>query len=155
MQLSDDFRNRVLTILDSSREDTATNAKRLENQLRKQLKTLDAKEDRYLDLVGDPDWPKEKLAARMRKVREEKAQVAARLSEKETPLAGSYELLETAVRLLADPLGCTSVLPSGHGEHSTRWSSRDCTSMPMPSHTWPLTTYKSRSRRCCTRPNPA
>jgi site-specific DNA recombinase len=53
--------------LEGSRASTNATTDRLRGELSRQLTRLEAQEDRYLDLVGDPDWPKEKLAAKIRK----------------------------------------------------------------------------------------
>ena len=65
---------------------------------------MDAQEDRYLDLVGDPDWPKEKLSAKMRTIREERARIQERLAQSDNPIDGGYDVLDMALRLLCNPL---------------------------------------------------
>jgi DNA invertase Pin-like site-specific DNA recombinase len=104
VQLSETFRGRMLARLDATRASATTMATRLRDQLTQQLTELDLQEDRYLDLVGDPDWPKEKLSAKMRKVREEKARIQERLTQADSPIDSGYEVLTTVLRLLADPL---------------------------------------------------
>lgn len=78
-------------------------AGKLRTQLSNQLATLDTQEDRYLDLVGHPDWPKEKLSAKMRGIRQERAKVQERLTQADSPIDTGYELLSTVLDLLTDP----------------------------------------------------
>jgi site-specific DNA recombinase len=56
------------------------------------------------ECLCDPDWPKEKLAAKMRGIRDEKARVRERLTTAENPVDSGYEVLETVLRLLENPL---------------------------------------------------
>ena len=103
VQLSADFRSRMQARLDSTRASATTTAGKLRSQLNKQLATLDTQEDRYLDLVGHPDWPKEKLSAKMRGIREERARIQERLAQADSPIDGGYEVLTTVLSLLGDP----------------------------------------------------
>ena len=103
VQLAEDFCARLRARLEATRSATAT-TNRLREQLGTQLTKLDAQEDRYLDLVGDPDWPKEKLSAKMRSIREERARVQERLSQADSPIDSGCQVLEMALQLLSNPL---------------------------------------------------
>jgi len=103
VQLSEEFRGRLQARLDVTRKGATSTASRLREQLAHQLSELDVQEDRYLDLVGDPDWPKEKLSAKMRGIREERARIQERLAQADSPIDSGYELLTSVLRLLADP----------------------------------------------------
>ena len=50
-------------------------------QLRKRLTELDRQEDRYVELVIDPDWPRDKLTAKLRDIRDEKARLRHQLAD--------------------------------------------------------------------------
>jgi DNA invertase Pin-like site-specific DNA recombinase len=104
VRLSEDFCSRLRAMMSSTKSSARSTAKRLRDQLAKQFAELDLQEDRYLDLVGHPDWPKEKLSAKMRAIRDEKARVQERLETTENPIDSGYEVLETVLRLLEDPL---------------------------------------------------
>jgi site-specific DNA recombinase len=78
-------------------------AGKLRAQLSKQLASLDVQEDRYLDLVGDPDWPKDKLSVKMRGLREERTRIQQRLTQADSPIDTGYEVLTTVLNLLSDP----------------------------------------------------
>lgn len=103
VQLSDDFCAAVRHRLDAAMASTTDSTRRLRAQYARQLKELNAREDGLLELVGDPDWPKDKLTAKMRAIREERTQIEARLSESDIPLDAGYEVLTTVLRLLEDP----------------------------------------------------
>ena len=103
IQLSEEFRGTVQARLDDALSSTTDSTRRLHAQYERQLKELNQREDGLLDLVGDPDWPKDKLTAKMRAVREERAQIEARLAERDLPLNEGYEVMTTVLRLLEDP----------------------------------------------------
>ena len=104
VQLSEDFCAALRYRLEATRQGAATTAERLSDQLGRQLAKLNAQEDRYLDLVGEPDWPKEKLSAKMRVIREERARIQERLAQADSPIDGGYDVLEMALRVLGNPL---------------------------------------------------
>jgi site-specific DNA recombinase len=103
VQLSEAFRERMQTRLDATKASATTTAGKLRTQLNKQLATLDQQEDRYLDLVGHPDWPKDKLSAKMRGIREERVRIQERLAQADSPVDTGYEVLTTVLNLLTDP----------------------------------------------------
>ncbi len=103
VQLSEAFRDRMQARLDATRTSATTTASKLHAQLSKQLATLDAQEDRHLDLVGDPDWPKDKLSVKMRGIREERARIQQPLTQADSPIDTGYEVLTTVLNLLSDP----------------------------------------------------
>jgi site-specific DNA recombinase len=104
VQLAEDFCASLRARLEVTRSGATATTGRLREQFAKQLAKLNAQEDRYLDLVGDPDWPKEKLSAKMRSIREERARVHERLDQADSPIDGGYEVLEMTLRLLGNPL---------------------------------------------------
>jgi site-specific DNA recombinase len=55
------------------------------SHIKKQLAELNRREDQYLDLVGDPDWSKEKLTERIRKLRDEQNRLQQQLDHIENP----------------------------------------------------------------------
>ncbi len=103
VQLSSDFRTAVQTRLDDAMASTTDATRRLRTQYDRKLKELNTREDGLLDLVGDPDWPKEKLTAKIRAVREERTKIEERLEESDRPLDDGHEVLSTVLRLLEDP----------------------------------------------------
>ncbi|ABD10294.1 Recombinase [Frankia casuarinae] len=103
VRLTPDFRATVQAHLDEMMASTSDASRRLRARYERQLKELDVREDGLLDLVGDPDWPKEKLTAKIRAVREERTRLEDRLAESDRPLDTGHEVLATVLRLLEDP----------------------------------------------------
>jgi hypothetical protein len=103
VRLSDEFRSLVQARLDETLSSTTDSTHRLHAQYERQLKELNAREDGSLDLVGDPDWPKDKLTAKMLAIREKRGRIETRLSEQDLPLNEGYEVMTTVLRLLEDP----------------------------------------------------
>jgi site-specific DNA recombinase len=91
--------NLALSAADDSKESTA----KLRASLRAQLTELDRQEDRFLDLLSDPDWPQEKIKARMQHVRESKQRIIHQLDATVDDLEPGRAVLLAAVELLARP----------------------------------------------------
>jgi hypothetical protein len=64
---------------------------------------LDHKENHYLDLVGEPGWPKDKLNAKMLELHDERAKIKSELAALEAELTVAYEIFTLALGLLRDP----------------------------------------------------
>ncbi|MGH3905821.1 MAG: hypothetical protein ACRDTE_16800 [Pseudonocardiaceae bacterium] len=84
-------------------EESQETATQLRKQLTKRLKELDAQEDRYLDLIDDPDWPQDKIKARIRKTRGEQARIQHQLDETTNELDTGRQLLLVGLDLLDQP----------------------------------------------------
>jgi site-specific DNA recombinase len=76
---------------------------RLRTSLRAQLAELDRQEDRYLDLIGDPDWPQDKIKARLQKAREDKQKTVYQLDNVLDDLTPGHDALRAALELLDRP----------------------------------------------------
>jgi site-specific DNA recombinase len=83
----------------------------LEARLTKRLAELGVQEDRYLDLLGDPDWPQEKLKTKLAGVRTERSQLAGQLASLAGTLDVGRQVFSDALRLLADPYELYRQLP--------------------------------------------
>ncbi len=57
----------------------------LREQLKTKLTQLDRQEDGYLDLIGDPEWPKEKITPRLRQVRDDRERLQRQLAATDNP----------------------------------------------------------------------
>ena len=75
----------------------------LQTSVRQQLAALDKKEDDYLDLLGDPDWPQDKLRERLREVRRQQAQLRQQLDRPEANIDRGRVLLLATLDLLERP----------------------------------------------------
>ncbi|MCH7229742.1 recombinase family protein [Glycomyces sp. L485] len=92
-----------------------TTAKELRRQLRAELTRLDRREDAYLDLVGDPAWPTEKLTKKIQEIRLERDQIDQRLAEADTAdLATAEQRIAGLLELLNDPRTLYRSLPDDH-----------------------------------------
>ncbi len=102
--LPEELRAKIVAGMDGALASSADTSGLLRAKIEKQLAKLGAQEDQYLDLVGDADWPREKIAARLRGVRDERARLAQQLDEAKQPkLAAGASALHGLLSLLADP----------------------------------------------------
>jgi hypothetical protein len=99
-ELRDQIADRVNETLLSSADQGAT----LRAKVSAQLAKLSAQEDRFLDLVGDTDWPQDKIAARLWSIRDERSRLARQLDDtRATNIDAAAETLTYLLDLLADP----------------------------------------------------
>ena len=144
-----DLRDRIHRGVDSALSATATINDELIDGIKQQITKLDAQEDQYLELVGDPDWHRDKIAERLRKIRDERA-------ASNTRSARASVQTSTPKRTPCVPsLNCSHGQTSSTGpptiaraEYSIRRSSYASTSTPttaVPTST--TTSRQSRSRR--------
>ncbi|MET7393533.1 recombinase family protein [Dactylosporangium sp. NPDC005572] len=64
VMLSSGLRERITTRVGEVLNHSETTRAEVQQRTRVQLAKLDVQEDRFLDLVGDPDWPQDKIAQR-------------------------------------------------------------------------------------------
>ena len=64
---------------------------------------LDAKEDQYLELVGTPGWPKEKIRRKLDAIRAEQEQIQAQLGDATSRLEAGRTFFLAALDVLRDP----------------------------------------------------
>jgi site-specific DNA recombinase len=102
-RLSEDFCGEAGNLVESALKDEQAGNDRVRRDLSKRLVQLGAKEDALMDLVGEPDWPREKLNARMQAVRRERAGVERQLSDIRTTLDAGREIFTHGVQLLSTP----------------------------------------------------
>ncbi len=79
---------------------TTTNLRAL---LRAQLTELDRQEDRFLDLIGNPEWPQDKIKTRLQTVRESKQRITHQLKGTIDDLEPGRAVLLAALELLDQP----------------------------------------------------
>lgn len=98
------MRARITDAMDlAMASDTEINDER-RDAIKRQKNKLDQQEDQYLDLVGDPDWPKDKIAERLRRVRDERARLEEQLERTERPdLDAGRAALSMVLDLLTQP----------------------------------------------------
>ncbi|MGH3241155.1 MAG: recombinase family protein, partial [Spirillospora sp.] len=97
-------RERIMKAIDDAMvSDSEINEER-RDAIKKQLIKLDNQEDGFLDLVGNPEWPNEKIALRLRRVRDERARLEEQLERTERPdLDAGRAAIGMVLDLLAQP----------------------------------------------------
>lgn len=84
--------------------ESATTTAELASKVKTELSRLGAQEDRFLGLVCDPKWPQDKIATRLRKIRDERARLARQLDETAAPaLDSAAETIGYLLDLLTEP----------------------------------------------------
>lgn len=87
LQIPQALAEKVETEMDEALAETGRAEASMRRGLNTERKRLARLEDQYLDLVGHPDWPQDKLTSKMREIRQQKADVEDSLRQ-----AGSAEL---------------------------------------------------------------
>ncbi len=103
IRLSDEFSGSVRGKLADTMHSEGQNLADLQKRLKRQLKALDAKEDQYLDLVGAPGWPQEKLRRKLDAIALERASIQDQLTDTTGRLDTGHAFLTAALQLLSDP----------------------------------------------------
>lgn len=75
----------------------------VQRELTQRLVKLDQREDYFLDLAADEQWPREKLNARVADIRLERRRIRRELEECSKPLDTGLKVLHTALDLLDEP----------------------------------------------------
>lgn len=75
----------------------------LRESINKRLGELSVREDHYLDLVGHPEWPKDKLTAKMQAIRDERDKLLGELDRLDADLKVARDIISTALTLLTKP----------------------------------------------------
>ncbi|WP_414636471.1 recombinase family protein [Actinophytocola sp.] len=103
VRLSEDFRAKVRAQLDDTLLSELGNIQALKKRLKARLGELDAKEEQYLDLVGEPGWPKAKIQKKLAGLAAERAEIEGQLADTTTKLDTGRQFFLTALELLKDP----------------------------------------------------
>ncbi|NUT48656.1 MAG: hypothetical protein HOV94_15315 [Saccharothrix sp.] len=69
------------------------------------LDELDTQEDRLLDLLGDPDWPRAKIKSELAAIERERTEIQGQLTDTSSKLDQGREFFTAALALLADLQG--------------------------------------------------
>ncbi len=75
----------------------------MRDKINTRLGELAVKEDNYLELVGNPAWPKEKLTAKMQEVRDERDKLLTQLDGLDADLKVARDVIAAALTLLDQP----------------------------------------------------
>jgi site-specific DNA recombinase len=101
--LSEDFRARVRRELDDALLGKLGGLAALKKRLKARLAELETKEDQYLELVGTPGWPKEKLRRKLDVIAGERSEISGQMADTTTRLDVGREFFLAALALLRDP----------------------------------------------------
>lgn len=143
------MRARIHKDVDTAINATATTNAELIDGIKQQITKLDTQEDQYLDLIGDPDWPKDKIAERLRKIREERARLEQKIAQADRPdLESGANALRTVLELLERPDKLYDSPANEYAGPSIKRSSPGSTSTPTTHpHAYTTTSRQPRSRR--------
>jgi site-specific DNA recombinase len=103
ISISERHRETLKNLATSAADDSKETTVKLRASLREQLTELDRQEDRFLDLIGDPEWPQDKIKTRMQKVRESKQRITHQLEGTTDDLEPGRAALHAALELLNRP----------------------------------------------------
>ena len=103
VRLTDEFRARVRQQLDDVLKDELGGLDRLRKQLHDRLKALDGREEQYLDLLGDPAWPHDKIKKKLAAIETERVDLRSQLMSTVGKLDTGRQYFQMALDLLADP----------------------------------------------------
>jgi DNA invertase Pin-like site-specific DNA recombinase len=97
---ADEVRAHLADTLDSEERTT----KAMRDQLKRERARLEAAEDQCVELIGNPDWPADKLTAKVRDLRTKKAAIDEQLDQADAAeLTQARQTVETLLAFLADP----------------------------------------------------
>lgn len=97
------FAAEVREVLEAALTDEQSSLRELNAGLKNQLKELDAKEERLLDLAMDKALPQSKIKERLRRIQNNRASIERRLNATGAELTVGVEVLMTSLDLLRDP----------------------------------------------------
>lgn len=103
VRLSDQFRAEVRAQLDDTVLSELGSIDSLKKRLMARLGELDAKEEQFLDLVGEPGWPKGKIKRKLDGIAVERAEIEGQLADTTTKLDAGRQFFTLALDLLANP----------------------------------------------------
>jgi hypothetical protein len=103
VRLSEEFQARIRAELDDALLADLGSVIALKKRLTARLTELDTKEDHYLDLVGAPGWPKQKLQRKLDAIRAERSEISEQLADAITRLTMGRQFFLAALELMRDP----------------------------------------------------
>ncbi len=105
IRLTDQFQQSVRRQLDTALLGEQGTLSQLRKRLATRLNELDTKESGLLDLLGDPDWPRDKIKTKLATIEQERTEIHAQLADTTTKLEAGRDFFKHALTLLADPQG--------------------------------------------------
>ena len=103
VRLDADFHAALRRQLDELLKDELGSLSTLKKRLSARLKELDLREDHYLDLLGEPDWPQDKLKQKLVAIRHEREEISRQLDDAGGKLEIGRQFFLLALELMRDP----------------------------------------------------
>jgi site-specific DNA recombinase len=104
LTITEDTRDEVAELLEEVFTDHHHAAEQIRKHIKAELRRLDALEDQLIELLTDRDWPVEKLTAKQRTIRGERAALKNRLAQAGTAeLDAARDRIERLAELLIRP----------------------------------------------------
>lgn len=103
VRLSEAFCTRVRGELDDAFLGNLGGLDTLKKRLMARFEELSVREDEYLELIGSPGWPKEKLRRKLDAIQGERDQISAQLADTTNRLSAGREFFLAGLALLRDP----------------------------------------------------
>jgi hypothetical protein len=103
LRLDEDFLAETVPLIEEVMREEQQTIRDLHDGYRKQLRALDVKEERLLDLATDAKLPRDKIHARLRRIQIDRERAEEGLKETGQQLAVGAEVLQTYLRLLEHP----------------------------------------------------
>jgi site-specific DNA recombinase len=103
LRLEEDFLAETAALIEDVMREKQQTIRDLHDGYRKQLRALDVKEERLLDLATDSKLPQDKIHARLRRIQIDRERAEEGLKETGQQLAVGAEILRTYLKLLHQP----------------------------------------------------
>ena len=103
VRLADQFQQQLRRQLDDALVYELHSMDALRKQLSARLDELSVQEDRFLDLVGDPEWPQRKIKQRLAKIDNERGDILNKLADTTGKIDIGRRFFLSALDLLRDP----------------------------------------------------
>ncbi|WP_431607116.1 recombinase family protein [Protofrankia symbiont of Coriaria ruscifolia] len=103
IRLNEQFQQRLRRQLDDALIYELHTMDTLRKQLTARLEELSAKEDRFLDLIGDPGWPHNKIKQKLAVIDRERNEILSKLADTTGKIDVGRRYFLTALDLLRDP----------------------------------------------------
>jgi site-specific DNA recombinase len=106
VRLSDAFQAQVRRELDDVLKQELSSLSLARRSLTDRLHELELREDRLLDLIGDPEWPQAKIKQKLAQITADRTEIGRQLQEARTRLDTGRQFFMLALDLLQDPQAC-------------------------------------------------
>lgn len=101
--LGEDFKSQISELFAGAVNQCRASRRGNRSQMKKRLTELDRQEDRYIEMALDPDWPKEKITAKLRQLRDERKRLTQELAAGEQTIAQAFTNVSHVLDYLDKP----------------------------------------------------